>query len=121
LGSLITPVAGQRVERLVKDAISKGATVAGGNFKVDGAIAQPLFLTGVKPDMEIYYQESFGPTVALYEFETLDEAIQLANDTEYGLVASVFSEDISTALAVARKIRSGSCHINGPTVHGKLQ
>lgn len=67
--------------------------------------------------MDIYYQESFGPVVCLFEFETNEEAIQMANDTEYGLVASVFGDDIQDALAVARRIRSGSCHINGPTVH----
>jgi len=117
LGSLIDPVAGQRVNGLVQDALSKGATVGGGNYGVNGAIFQPIFLTGVKPGMDIYYQESFGPTVALYEFETTEEAIKLANDTEYGLVSSVYSENITEALAVARKIRSGSCHINGPTVH----
>ena len=69
--------------------------------------------------MDIYYQESFGPLVTLFEFETREEAIRLANDTEYGLVSSVYGEDIPEALAVARKIRSGSCHINGPTVHGE--
>lgn len=118
VGPLISAAAGQRVNGLLQDALSKGASLGGGNFDVQGAIAQPVFITGVKPGMDIYYQESFGPTVALYEFETTEEAIKLANDTEYGLVASVYSENITEALAVARKIRSGSCHINGPTIHG---
>ncbi|KAL1897847.1 hypothetical protein Sste5346_003699 [Sporothrix stenoceras] len=117
LGSLISPVAGSRVEKLVADALAKGATVHGGRYSVDGAIVQPLVLQNVQKGMDIYYQESFGPTVALFEFETNEEAINLANDTEYGLVASVFGNDIQDALAVARRIRSGSCHINGPTVH----
>lgn len=121
LGSLISPVAGSRVEKLVADALAKGATVYGGRHSVDGAIVQPLVLQNVQKGMDIYYQESFGPTVALFEFDTNEEAIQLANDTEYGLVASVFGDDIQDALAVARRIRSGSCHINGPTVHGKLK
>ena len=69
--------------------------------------------------MDIYYQESFGPTVAMYEFETNEEAIRLANDTEYGLVSAVYSDNIPDALAVARRIKSGSCHINGPTIHGE--
>lgn len=68
--------------------------------------------------MDLYYQESFGPVVAIFEFETNEEAIRLANDTEYGLVASVFGNNIVETLAVARKIKSGSCHINGATVHG---
>lgn len=100
------------------DALAKGATAHGGRFAVDGAIVQPLVLQNVRKDMDIYYQESFGPVVSLFEFETNEEAIRLANDTEYGLVASVFGDDIQDALAVARRIRSGSCHINGPTVHG---
>lgn len=119
LGSLITTIAGDRVRKLVQNALSSGAQINGGKFEVSGAIAQPLVLTNVTKDMDIYYQESFGPVVSLFEFKTNEEAIKLANDTEYGLVSSVYSENIIEALAVARKIRSGSCHINGPTVHGK--
>lgn len=119
LGSLINPTAGERVHKLVKNALDHGAEITGGKFDIDGAVAQPLVLSGISKEMDIYYQESFGPTVALFEFETNDEAVRLANDTEYGLVSSVFGENILEALAVARRIRSGSCHINGPTVHGK--
>lgn len=68
--------------------------------------------------MDIYYQESFGPVVSLFEFDNNEEAIQIANDTEYGLVSSVYSENIMEAISVARNIKSGSCHINGPTIHG---
>ena len=102
---------------LLEDALSKGASVLGGKLEVKGSIAQPIALTNVNKSMDIYYQESFGPTVAFYEFETNEEAIKLANDTEYGLVSSAYSDNIPQALAVARRIKSGSCHINGPTVH----
>ncbi|KAF5240310.1 hypothetical protein FANTH_9570 [Fusarium anthophilum] len=117
LGSLINPVAGNRVKDLVTDALAKGAKLRGGKVGFEGAVVQPIVLEGVSKGMDIYYQESFGPVVSLFEFETTQEAISLANDTEYGLVCSVFSENISDALAVGRKIRSGSCHINGATVH----
>ncbi|KAH8655286.1 salicylaldehyde dehydrogenase [Xylariales sp. PMI_506] len=117
LGSLINPTAGKRVGGLIDDALAKGASIQGGTHKVEGSIVQPLVLGGITKDMDIYYQESFGPVVSLFEFETNEEAIRLANDTEYGLVSSVFSDNITEALAVARKIRSGSCHINGATVH----
>ncbi|KIW10080.1 hypothetical protein PV08_11040 [Exophiala spinifera] len=117
LGPLINPTAGTRVQALVEDALSKGAQIRGGNFSVQGSIVQPLVLDGVRKGMDIYYQESFGPVVTLFEFETTDEAVRLANDTEYGLVSSVYGENIYEALAIARKIRSGSCHINGATVH----
>lgn len=104
----------------MQNALSHGAQISSGKFDVAGAIAQPLVLDHVTKDMDIFYQESFGPVVSLFEFETNDEAIRLANDTEYGLVSSVYSENIIDALAVARRIKSGSCHINGPTVHGKF-
>ena len=103
---------------LVQDALDQGANILAGKFDVKGAIVQPLVLESVKEDMDIFHQESFGPTVALFEFDTVDEAIRLANNTDYGLVSSVFSENIAEALIVARQIKSGSCHINGPTVHG---
>lgn len=119
LGSLISPTAGTRVENLVRDALAKGAKVRGGKVGFEGAVVQPIVLEGVSKEMDVYYQESFGPVVSLFEFETTQEAVDLANDTEYGLVCSVFSENISEALAVGRKIRSGSCHINGATVHGE--
>jgi len=117
IGSLITQAAGNRVRALLEDALSKGASVLGGKLEIKGSIAQPIALTNVNKSMDIYYQESFGPTVALYEFDTNEEAIKLANDTEYGLVSSVYSDNIPEALQVARKIKSGSCHINGPSVH----
>jgi acyl-CoA reductase-like NAD-dependent aldehyde dehydrogenase len=104
----------------VQNALSNGAQIRSGRFDIVGAIAQPLVLEHVTKDMDIFYQESFGPVVSLFEFETHEEAIRLANDTEYGLVSSVYSENITEALAVARRIRSGSCHVNGPTVHGKF-
>jgi acyl-CoA reductase-like NAD-dependent aldehyde dehydrogenase len=117
IGSLINQAAGDRVRGLIEDAFSKGASVLGGKLDVKGSIAQPIALVDVNKSMDIYYQESFGPTVAVYEFETNEEAIILANDTEYGLVSSVYSENIPEAMEVARMIKSGSCHINGPTVH----
>lgn len=118
LGPLINPAAGERVSKLVNDALSKGAKILCGTHAVDKAIMQPLLLRGITQEMNLYYQESFGPVAALFEFETNEEAIKLANDTEYGLVSAVFSDNIVEALHVARRIKSGSCHINGPTIHG---
>jgi acyl-CoA reductase-like NAD-dependent aldehyde dehydrogenase len=119
LGSLISGAAGERIHGLVQNALSAGASVIGGKLDVQGAIMQPIVLGSVTEKMDIFYQESFGPVVSLFEFTTTEEAIGLANDTEFGLVASVYSQDITAAICVARKIRSGSCHINGPTVHGE--
>lgn len=117
LGSLIDATAGARVHKLVNNAVEKGAEIVGGKVSASGAIVQPVALSKITTDMDLYHQESFGPVVTLFEFDSVEEAINIANDTEHGLVASVFSTDILQAIKVARRIKSGSCHINGPTVH----
>ena len=66
-------------------------------------------------------EESFGPVVAIVPVDGADEAVRVANDTEYGLAAAVFGEDVPTALDVARRIESGICHVNGSTVHDEPQ
>jgi acyl-CoA reductase-like NAD-dependent aldehyde dehydrogenase len=71
--------------------------------------------------MQIFREESFGPSVSITRFTTVDEAIRLANDTEYGLSAAVFGKDVARAFEVAKRIDSGMCHINGPTVHDEGQ
>ena len=67
--------------------------------------------------MRIYDEESFGPVKPVIRVKDQEEAIRVANDTEYGLSAAVFSRDVQRALAVAKRIETGICHINGPTVH----
>lgn len=120
VGSLIAPEAAERVDELVRDAVSKGATMVwGGTY--EGTIMQPTILDGVRPNMRIYHEESFGPVVSVISINSDEEAIQVANDTEYGLASSVFSQNIPRALAIARQVQSGMCHINGPTVHDEAQ
>jgi benzaldehyde dehydrogenase (NAD) len=75
----------------------------------------------VTPTMRLYSEESFGPVVAVIRATDEANAIRLANDSEYGLSAAVFTRDIVRGLRVARQIRSGICHINGPTVHDEPQ
>jgi acyl-CoA reductase-like NAD-dependent aldehyde dehydrogenase len=67
--------------------------------------------------MEVAAQETFGPVTSLYPFDDLDEALRLANDTEYGLSAAIFTRDIDKALRFAREIESGMVHVNAPTLH----
>jgi acyl-CoA reductase-like NAD-dependent aldehyde dehydrogenase len=71
--------------------------------------------------MRLYSEESFGPVVGVIRAADEANALQLANDSEYGLSAAVFTRDIARGLRVARQIRSGICHINGPTVHDEPQ
>jgi vanillin dehydrogenase len=120
LGALVNVQAGQRIKRLLDDAVAKGARLrAGGD--IDGAIMQATVVDGVTPEMALYAEESFGPVVAVMRVDGDEEAIRVANDSEYGLSAAVFSRDVARALTVAQRIESGICHINGPTVHDEAQ
>lgn len=78
---------------------------------------RPIILSDVTRDMDIYYTESFGPSVSLLTYSTEAEAVEIANDTEYGLAAAVFTENLTTGLRIAKQIESGAVHINHMTVH----
>lgn len=120
LGSLVSAEAADRVAELVEDAQSKGATIAAGGGRA-GTVWQATVVDRVTPAMRIYGEESFGPAKCVIRVRGEEEAIRVANDTEYGLSAAVFSRDIARALGVAKRIESGICHINGPTVHDEAQ
>jgi acyl-CoA reductase-like NAD-dependent aldehyde dehydrogenase len=93
--------------------------VAGG--KRDGSIMEATVIDRVTPIMRIYREESFGPAKSVIRVDGVDEAVRVANDTEYGLSSAVFSRDINRALDVAGRLDTGICHINGPTVHDEAQ
>jgi vanillin dehydrogenase len=120
LGALVSKDAAARNKELLDDAVARGArVVAGGSF--NGAVVSATVLDRVTPPMRIYAEESFGPVKSVVRANGVEEAIRIANDTEYGLSASVFGRDVPRALAVARRIQSGICHINAPTVHDEGQ
>ena len=120
LGSLVTEEAAIKMDELISDAVAKGAKlVAGGSRK--GSIVDATLLDGVHDKMRIYHEESFGPVKSIIRVSGDDEAIRVANDTEYGLSAAVFSRDLTRAMDVAARIESGICHINGPTVGDDAQ
>jgi acyl-CoA reductase-like NAD-dependent aldehyde dehydrogenase len=120
LGAMIERTNVETVNRLVADALAKGATRLTGN-EGSGVLMPACVIDHVTDRMALYRDESFGPVVALIRARDEDHAVDLANDSEYGLSAAVFSRDIARALKVAQRIRSGMCHINGPTVHDEAQ
>jgi acyl-CoA reductase-like NAD-dependent aldehyde dehydrogenase len=120
LGALVTPEAAVRVQEMVDDAVAKGAALVAGG-KHNGSIMEATLVDHVTPAMRIYSEESFGPAKSVIRVNGDEEAIRVANDTEYGLSSAVFSRNVERAMAVARRIESGICHINGPTVGDEAQ
>ena len=105
---------------LIDDAVKKGAILVCGG-KADSTLMPATLLDRVTPEMRIYSEETFGPVKAIVRVKGVEEAIACANDNEYGLSAAVFGGDIARAMNVAKRIDSGICHINGPTVHDEAQ
>jgi vanillin dehydrogenase len=120
IGPLINDAAMQRVVGLVSDAREHGASVLCGG-SAQGRCFEPTVLLGVTPAMRVYGEESFGPLAPIVTVDGVDEAIRVANDTEYGLSAAIFTRDTSAALELARRVQSGMCHINDTTVQDEPQ
>ncbi|WP_123591205.1 aldehyde dehydrogenase [Salinisphaera orenii] len=120
LGTLIGEPSRQHLNELIADARDKGATIACGG-EAETVVMQPTVVDRVTADMRLYAEESFGPVVAMIRASSEEQAIELANDTEYGLSAAVFSGDGARGMRVAQQIQSGICHVNGPTVHDEAQ
>ncbi len=114
IGPLIDNAALEKVEEHVADAVAKGATVIAGGKRsaLGGSFYEPTVMTGVKAGMKILSEETFGPVAPLISFDTIDEAINLANDTEFGLAAYFYSRDLSTVWKVAEGLESGMVGIN---------
>ena len=120
LGSLVSGDAARRVLELTEDAAAQGAVVVVAP-EFDGAICSAAVVDHVTPKMKLYAEESFGPVAAVIRVDGDDEAVRAANDTEYGLSAAVFSQNVNRAIDVAMRVNSGMCHINGPTVDDEAQ
>ena len=117
---LVAPPGIKKNKELVKQAVSKGAKVLFGDpdaSEHSDTRMRPIVVKDVKPDMDLYRTESFGPTVSLIVVESEEEAIKIANDTEYGLSSAVFTEDLAAGLRVAKQIETGAVHINNMSVH----
>ncbi|MFM0431365.1 aldehyde dehydrogenase [Paraburkholderia aspalathi] len=120
LGSVVDMSTVERCNALIDDALAKGATLVCGG-KAESTLMPATLLDHVTPAMRIYGDESFGPVKGIVRVNGEDEAVACANDNEYGLSSAVFSRDIARAMNVARRIESGICHVNGPTVHDEAQ
>jgi acyl-CoA reductase-like NAD-dependent aldehyde dehydrogenase len=120
LGAMVNAEAVAHVRALIDDAVGKGARLIAGG-RIEGTIVPPAVLDRVTPWMLIYGEESFGPVVGIVRAKDDDDAVRIANDTEYGLAAAVFSRDVQRALAVAQRIECGVCHVNAATVHDEAQ
>ena len=105
-----------RVDGFVQGAVADGAKIACGGKRPDsvttGYFYEPTVLYDVTPQMRVAREEVFGPVTALIPYDTIEEAVEIANDTDYGLAASVYSSDTKVALDLARRIRSGTVGVN---------
>ena len=120
LGAVVDRKTVDHIDGLVADALAKGAEKTNGG-DAEGVLMPATVVDKVSADMRLYHEESFGPIVAIIHARDEEHAIELANDTQYGLSAAVFTRDIARGLNVARRIQSGICHVNGPTVHDEAQ
>ncbi|WP_082899281.1 aldehyde dehydrogenase family protein [Sulfitobacter sp. EhC04] len=116
LGRMISAEAAQRVNGLIEDAVSKGARLLVGG-QIDGCVMQPALLDGIAANMRLYREETFGPLASIMRVHDAEEAVSIANDSDFGLNAAVFSRDIDRAHDIADRLEYGVVQINGPTVH----
>ncbi|WP_312829557.1 aldehyde dehydrogenase [Pantoea anthophila] len=114
MGPLISAAARDRVEQKVAEAVAAGASVVLGGRRAGekGFFFQPTLLTGVRQEMPIMQEEIFGPVLPVMSFKTLDEAIALANDCQYGLTSSLYTQDLNTTLYALRKLKFGETYVN---------
>jgi acyl-CoA reductase-like NAD-dependent aldehyde dehydrogenase len=120
LGAVIDEKTVTHVNALIDDALGKGGVALTGG-KANSVLMGATVIDQVTSAMNLYRDESFGPITAIIRARDEEEAIRLANDSDYGLSAAVFTRDAARGLRVARRIRSGICHVNGPTVADEPQ
>ena len=120
LGSVVDMSTVRRCNDLIDDALSKGAKLVCGG-KAENTLMPATLLDHVTSDMRIYAEETFGPVKAIVRVSGEAAAVACANDNAFGLSSAVFTRDIARGWRVAKRIESGICHVNGPTVHDEAQ
>jgi succinate-semialdehyde dehydrogenase/glutarate-semialdehyde dehydrogenase len=118
IGPLIDDKAVAKANELVQDALSKGATLQAGGKAVDGvgSFYEPTVITGVKPGSQILTEEIFGPVLSIITFREEEEGIRIANDTEYGLIGYVYTEDLKRGQRLIEKLNTGMMGLNAGVI-----
>lgn len=120
VGPLINENGLAKVKKHIADAVAKGATITTGGEPIDGLFFQPTVLAGATPNMIIAREEVFGPVAPLFRFQTEEEAIHMANDTEYGLASYFYSKDVNRCWRVAEALEYGMVGINEGLISTEL-
>ncbi|MGH9162732.1 MAG: aldehyde dehydrogenase family protein [Vicinamibacteraceae bacterium] len=111
LSAMVSETAAKRVEGWMREAVQQGARLVTGGAR-ERALLAPTVIADVRPHMRVFRQELFGPAVAVTRVATVDEAIRLVNDSEYGLAAGIFTRDMQHALRFASKVEAGNIMVN---------
>ena len=117
---LVQSAAVDKNKRLIADAVAKGAKVVHGDpakEEISRTRMAPIVVEGTAKGMDLFYTESFGPSVSLIPFESDEDAIAMANDTDYGLSGAIFTESLARGLKIARAVETGAIHINSMSIH----
>lgn len=120
IGPMIAQDSVQRINQLLDDAIGKGAIIVVGGL-AESALMGPTLVDRVTREMDIYDEETFGPVTTIVRVKGAEQALEVANDTAYGLSSSIFSRDVTRALELASRLDAGCVHINGATVQNEPQ
>ncbi|MEU3978980.1 aldehyde dehydrogenase family protein [Streptomyces sp. NPDC026672] len=123
VGPVINSRAARRVTELIEDAVAKGATLVAGSGRPEGpgTLIRPVVLTDVTEDMRVYGEEIFGPATVVHVVDGVDEAVDLANNSPYGLTAGIITEDLAVGLDVAGRLRTGLVHVNDQSIADEPQ
>ena len=122
VGPLIDDKAANTVCEFIEDAVSKGANVVvgGGRSELGGSFVEPTILTNVSRDMRVFSEEIFGPVAPIFSFETEEDVVEMANDTEFGLAAYFYSRDIGRVWRVAEQLEYGIVGVNEGIISNEM-
>jgi len=112
IGPLINPAAVEKVREHITDATAKGARIVTGGEPLGGTFMQPTVIAGVTRDMKVAVEETFGPLAPIFRFDTVEDAISMANDTEFGLAAYFYARDMARVFRVAEALETGIVGVN---------